>query len=178
MNIIQHLQQDKNYINQALKALQLNFESIHIDCSKGETDITSILYIPKNDFTFNEALAILTIKQKMLKEEWNNIEAYTKEDEQFWITLLQKEYNHSTYCENLTDDEFLSDHFMHRLQFEAGINSIYKNDIQISYGKFKEITPCKNAYVKIAKSSFKRLEAEYYLETDEHFVLFNWYTTA
>jgi hypothetical protein len=158
--------------------LQLNFEMIHIDCSKGETDSTSILYIPKNNFSFNEALAILTIKQKMLKEEWNNIKAYTKENVQFWITLLQKEYNHSTYYENVTDDEFLNDHFIHRLQFEEGIKSIYKNGSQISYAKFKEIIPCKDAYVKIAKSIFKRLEAEYYIETDEHFVLFNWYTTA
>jgi hypothetical protein len=166
MNIIQHLQQDKNYINQALQGLQLHFESIHIDCSKGETDSTSILYIQKNDFSFNEALAILTIKQKMLKEEWNNIEAYNKEDVKFWMTLIEKEYEDSTYYENVTHDEFLNDYFIHRLQFDAGINSIYKNDIQISYKKFKEITPCNDVFVKIAKSSFKRLEAEYYLETD------------
>lgn len=178
MNIIQHLLEDKNYINQAFNALQPHFESIHIDCSKGERDSTSILYIPKNNFSFNEALAILTIKQKMLKEEWNNIEAYTKEDVKFWTTLLAKEYELSTYYENVTDDEFLNDHFMHRLQFETGIKSIYKDGNQISYEKFNEIILCKNDYLKITKSSYKRLAVEYYLETDKHFVLFNWYTTA
>jgi hypothetical protein len=178
MNIIQHLQKNKHYLTQASKALQLNFEMIQIDCSKGETDNTLLLYIPKNDFTFNEALAILTVKKKMVNEEWNDTASYTKEDVHFWTTLLAKEYELSTYYENVTEDEFLNGHFMHRLQFEEGIKSIYKTGSQISYAKFKEITPCKNYYVKITKSSYKRLEAEYYLETDESYVLFNWNTTA
>lgn len=69
MNIIQHLQEDKNYLAQAIKALQLNFETISIDCSKGETDNTLLIFIAKDNISFNEAFNILTIKKKMLLEE-------------------------------------------------------------------------------------------------------------
>lgn len=92
--------------------------------------------------------------------------------------MLLKEYANSTYYENVTNDEFLNDHFVHRLQFSDGINSIFSDDKNISYEKFKDMTPLKNVYTKICKSSYKNLEAEYYLETDKYFVLFNWYTTA
>ena len=118
--LILRTQETKIFLNEHYT---INFEMIQIDCSKGETDSTSILYIQKNNFSFNEASVILTIKQKMLNEEWNDIGTYTKQDIQFWITVLEKEYKHSTYNENVTGKEFLNDHFMHRLQFEADMLS-------------------------------------------------------
>ncbi len=178
MNIIQHLQQNKSYLTIAHKALQIKFETIDIDYNKGETDNTLILYIDKNNYSFEEAMAILTMKQKMLQEEWEDLELYDKDDIATWANMLQKEYSRSTYFENVTDDEFSNNHFMHRLQFADGINSIYCNDIQISHAEFLLKTPCKKEYLKISKSSYTNLEAEYYLETQTHFVLFNWYTTA
>lgn len=178
MNIIQNLQSDKNYLAKAIKVLQLNFETISIDCSKGETDNTLLIFIRKDNLSFNEAFNILTIKKKMLLEEWDDIDIYDKVDIKLWAQMLLKEYANSTYYENVTSDEFLNDHFIHRLQFEDGINSILNNNIQITFEQFKEINPCEKNFIKISKSSYKNLDAEYYIETDEYFVLFNWYTTA
>jgi hypothetical protein len=178
MNIIQHLQLDKNYAVHAAKALQVTAETIDIDYTKGETDNTLILFIEKNNLSFTEAMSILTMKQKMLHEEWDDLELYNNDDIKHWASLLVKEYGKSTYYENVTDDEFLNDHFVHRLRFETGIVSIFYNDSPISYKTFQEIIPCKNNYIKIAKSGYTRLEAEYYIETELHYILFNWYATA
>jgi hypothetical protein len=178
MNIIQYLQQNKNYLAHAQKALTIDFDTIDIDCSKGETDNTLFIFIEKNNMSFDEAMSILTMKQKMLNEEWDDLELYNKDDIALWASMLAKEYGNAIYYENISEDEFLNDHFMHRLQLDAGIQSIYFNDKQINFKSFQEIIPCKKTYLKIAKSSYTRLEIEYYLETDMHFVLMNWYTTA
>jgi hypothetical protein len=178
MNIIKHLQQDKNYVLHASKALLFNFETIDIDCSHGETDRTLLLYIPKNNFSFDEAFAILTMKQKMLSEEWEELDLYDTEDVKMWAQLLAKEYASSTYFENVTIDEFLNDHFVHRLQITDGIIAVFKNDKQMPLIELQKNLPWKNNIIKIAKSTYTRLEVEYYVETDAHFVLVNWYTTA
>jgi hypothetical protein len=178
MNIIEQLQKDSNYIKFASKALQTEAFTIDIDCSKSENDNTLILYIKKDGYTFNEAMCLLTMKQKMLQEEWEDLDLYDTDDIKLWAKLLAKTYSNTTYYENVTADEFLNDHFMNRLQVAEGINAIFYNNEQISYKKFLEITPCKKSYLNICKSSYTHLEAEYYLETEQHFVLFNWFTTA
>jgi hypothetical protein len=178
MNIIQHLQQDKNYVKQASKALHINFETIDIDCSHGETDKSLILFIKKDNYTFDEAFAILTMKQKMLAEEWEDLELYDAEDVKFWGQMLVKEYGTSTYHANVTKDDFMNNHFNHLLKFEDGVNSIFYNDIQISFAEFIKNNPFNVDFVNVAKSIYTRLEVEYYIETEAYFVLFNWYTTA
>jgi hypothetical protein len=178
MNIIQHLQQDKNYISIAIKALQLDIETIDIDCSQGETDRTLILFIVKNNYSFDEAFAMLTLKQKMLNEEWEDLELYDADDVKLWSQMLVKEYGNNMYDTNVSEDEFLKDHIMYKLKFADGIQSIFYNDKQIDFETLQNIFPCKSGFVQIAKTSFERLEAEYYIETDKHYVLCNWYTTA
>jgi hypothetical protein len=178
MNIIEHLQKDSNYINFASKALQTEAFTIDIDCSKSETDNTLILYIKKDGYTFNEAMCLLTMKQKMLQEEWEDLDLYNADDIKLWAKMLAKIYSNSTYFENISDTEFLNDHFMNRLQVADNITAIFYNNEHITHKKFLEITPCKSQYLKICKSTYKHLEAEYYLETEQYFVLFNWFTTA
>jgi hypothetical protein len=178
MNVIESLQSGNNYIMQASKALEIDVETIDIDCSHGETDRCLILFFVKNNFTFNEAFAILTMKQKMLSEEWEDLDLYNEADVTLWSQILAKEYASSTYSEKVTDDEFLNDHLIHRLQLENSIQSIFYNDKQISFINFQKINPIKTNLIRIAKSMYKRLETEYYIETEIHFVLFNWYTTA
>jgi hypothetical protein len=178
MNIIEYLQKDKYYVNNASKALRINFERINIDCSHGETDRTLILFIKKDNYTFDEAFGILTMKQKMLAEEWEDLELYTAEDVEFWGQMLLKEYGNSTYHTNVTSADFMNNHFNHLLKFEDGINSIFYNDTKISFTEFIKTNPFNVPFVNAAKSIFTRLEVEYYIETEVHFVLFNWYTTA
>jgi hypothetical protein len=178
MNIIKYLQQNENYTNLCLQALHIKFTVIDIDCSHGETDRIKIIFIKKESFSFEEAIAILIMKQKMLDEEWNDVENYTKEDIQFWITLLEKEYEHSTYNEDVLLEKFKNDYFVKRLVNGTDFKSILYDGLEISYVDFQKINPLNSTILKVESSIFKGLEIEYYIETESHFVLFNWYTTA
>jgi hypothetical protein len=178
MNIINHLRRNINYENDSAEVLRIDFSAIDIDYSKGETDSVSILFIEKEEYSFEEAITLLIMKQKMLKEEWNDIENYTKEDIQFWITLLEKEYEDSVYNENVLVEEFTNDFFIKRLESEEEIQSVNFNDTEISFETFQKINPLTNNFIQISQSDFKRLAIEYYVETDLHFVLFHWCTTA
>jgi hypothetical protein len=178
MNIIKHLQKNTNYEQLGLQALHIKFNAMVIDCTKGETDITKILFIEKGQFSFEEALAILIVKQKMIDEEWNDISNYSEKDIHFWITQLEKEYAYSTYNKNIGDNDFVNDFFIKRLEREEEIKSIKFNNGKISFETFQKINPLTNNFIQISKSDFKRLAVEYYVETDLHFVLFHWYTIA
>jgi hypothetical protein len=178
MNIIKYLQQNENYTNLCLQALHIEFNVIDIDCSNGETDSIKILFIEKGTNSFEAAIAILIMKQKLLGEEWNDVENYTKEDIQFWITLLEKEYEHSTYNEDVLEEKFKNDYFVKRQVNGTDFKSILYDGLEISYVDFQKINPLNSTILKVESSIFEWLEIEYYIETESHFVLFNWYTTA
>jgi hypothetical protein len=178
MNIIKYLQKNINYEQHSLQVLVTNINVLDVDCSKGETDCIKILFVEKGTNSFEAAIAILIMKQKMLSEEWNNIANYTEKDIQFWITLLEKEYAYSTYNKNIIEKDFTNDFFIKRLEIQQEIQSLNFNDTEISFETFQKINPINNKFIQISKSDFKRLAIEYYVETDLHFVLFHWYTTA
>ncbi len=176
--IIEQLQADKNYLNYCNQALSTPFNTIDIDCSKGEMDRICIIYLPKSKYSFIEAMSMLTLKQKMLNEEWEDIELYDAKDVALWTTILAKEYKASTYKQNIDAQDFLNDDLVKRLQIEDKQYEIFANDKQINFVALDKINPCKTDFIKISKSDYSRLEVEYYIETQNNYVLFNWYTNA
>jgi hypothetical protein len=180
MNIIETLNQHHDqYIKHCFDGLKASVSIFDIDNSKGEMDLTRILFVDKMQCSKQQAVAILTMRLMMYKEEWVDYQAYTKEDIIRWVGFLERDYENSTYHPAVSYDEFINDHFVYRLQFEDEIQKVILLDSKpIDFQEFQTIFPLENDILSISSSGFKRLEQEYYLETASHFMLFNWYTTA
>jgi hypothetical protein len=180
MTIIETLNTDYDqYIKHCFDGLKASVSIFDIDNSKGETDLTRILFMDKMQFTKPKAMAILIMRLMMYSEEWTDYEIYTKEDVIRWVKFLEINYQNSIYHPAVSYDEFINDHFVYRLQFENEIQkNILLNSKPIEFQEFQTIFPTENNILSISSSGFKKLEQEYYLETGSHFMLFNWYTTA
>ncbi len=178
MNIIQQLQKDTNYLKHYKQTLSANIEVVDIDYSKGETDRVCILYLPSQTYSFTQAMSMLTLKQMMLNEEYNDIELYDADDIKLWADSLAKQYASSRYAETIPAAEFLQDDLVVRLTNKERNAVLFHNDVQITFEHFLEVNPFANELLSVSKSTYTRLEVEYYLQTKQHFVLFNWYTTA
>jgi hypothetical protein len=179
MNIIQIISENQgHYINCCVESLTKKIDFITIDCSRGETDLTTIAFIKKENYNFIDAISILTMRLKMYKEEWNDYENYSKSDTIRWSKMLQKDYQNSEFIEDVSEEKFNDNFLVERLSNKIKIKHLKLNDDFINFEEFYEINPIKEKLVSISESIFKRLEIEYYLETKNNFVLLNWFTTA
>ena len=180
MTVIQKLnKQYERYIAYCMAAMTTKINIIDIDCSKGETDRTRIFYFEKNDCSFDKAIAILTLRLKMYKEQWNDLNKYTEKNIILWTFMLEKEYEKSQYFSRVGMKLFKENFYLNRLKNEQQLKSIQLNSNSINFEQFEAINPIpKKNLTRISYSKFKRAEEEFYFETETHYVLFNWYTTA
>jgi hypothetical protein len=158
-------------INRSVDIITLNY-------SKGETDMVTLLFTNKDGITFDLAMPLLVMRFKMYSEEWNDIENYTKKDIKFWTSLIKNQYEQSSFKSDISFEHFRSNFFVNRL-FENDNNcKILHRGIEISHKEFKTINPLSRQTNNINKIIFERLEEEYFVETEKHFVMFIWFTTA
>jgi hypothetical protein len=179
MNVIQIISENQeHYINCCVKSLTKKVDFISIDCSRGEADFTTIAYLKKEKYNFIDAISILTMRLKMYKEEWKDYENYSKLDTIRWSGMLEKEYGNSEFITNVNEEKINANYLINRLFDEKEIKQLKLNDDLINFEMFDKINPIKEKKAAISESIFERLEMEYYLETENHFVLLNWFTTA
>jgi hypothetical protein len=179
MNIIEHLSKNQEqFIENCYVGLSKKVNFIQLDCSRGETDLTTIAYFEKENLNEDQAISVILLRLKMFKEEWNNFKKYTKNDIIRWSKMLEKEYKNSDYLSNITEKEFNNNYLVERLSDKRSLKFLKLNEVYIDFKKFKEINPLNEKIIQISESIFKRSEIEYYLETEKHFVVLNWFTTA
>jgi hypothetical protein len=175
MTIIETLKTDYNtYIDYCYKGLSRDVDVIFLDHSRSETTLSTILFIKKEDLSFKEAFSILTIRLLMYYEEWNNFSDFTRDDMIRISTQLEAKYFNTEFILNFTIPNDIDPRLT-----EKEILSIRFNNEVINFDYFETMNPLlteKN--IEWSISLFKSIQDEYYIETENHFVLFNWYTTA
>jgi hypothetical protein len=146
-----------------------------LDFSKGETDVTRLVFIEKKELTKYHAIAILTMRLMLFGEEWNDLKRYKKEDFERWMPLLAKQYEGCMYVPNIEIDDFKYHHFMVRLTTKKGLTRVEHNGQLIDFLTFKRTNPLFHEQImRVSKTQFNSLKEEFYIETSHHFVLFNW----
>jgi hypothetical protein len=179
MNIIESLNTDYDqYIKHCLDSLKTPVSIIELDNSKGETDLSYLLFTEKSNKTKYEAIAILTMRLLLYKEEINNFSELKKSNIEQFSKQLFTNYENSMYFPNIEIEEFANDFLIKRVEKEANNKSIKINEEALIFSEFKKIFSFKKNILKISKTNFQRLETEYYIETKTDFILFNWFTTA
>ncbi len=177
MNLITLLKKDfAHHVSCCLDGLNGNIDKVFIDHSRGETSFSYLFFIKKEELTFMEAMAILSVRLKMHQEEWNDISVYERADIERWIDFMAADYKGSTYKRNV-DFEYKKEA---RLTGENYyIKSIFLNEQQIDIKALESINPLQSEKILRSDGSvFKYIADEYYIETENHYVLFYWYTTA
>ena len=179
MNIIQVLKTEvPQYKKVCFEALKTHIDVIEMNYSGGETDLTTLLFLKKENLIPNEAWAILTLRLFMHSEEFDDFESYTTEEVLSWMELLATQYNKTTF-ELYTDTAIHSDnYFIDRLKFPEKTNVVRYNGRTISPDTFDKIDPLSDTLRIISRTKFNTLEAEFYIETEKHYLLLNWFTTA
>jgi hypothetical protein len=180
MTIIDSLSKNYDqYLNDCLGVLTTKTDILDLDYSKGETDRTRLLFVEKKDLTPHHAFTILTMRLMMYLEEWNDLADYKTEDFKRWLPLLEKQYEGSSYLQDVNIADFQSDFFVQRLTTKKGLKSVEHNAQLIDFLTFKRLNSLFHEQIKsVAKTQFQSLQEEFYVETTHHFVLFNWFTTA
>ncbi len=180
MTIIDTLKKDYDqYLNHCLDVLDSKIDIIHLDYSSGETDFVRLVFIEKNGLTKYHAVAILTMRLLMYKEEWNDLKNYKKEDIERWMGFLEKQYENCMYFPNIEISDFKSDYLVQRLTSKKGLKNVKNGTQTIDFLAFKRINPLfHEQIISVSKTLFNSLATEFYIETSHHFVLFNWFTTA
>jgi hypothetical protein len=180
MSIITTLQKNKNrYLDHCLEGLQLNMDAIRIDYSKGETDNVTLLTIAKNSLSKHQAISILTFRLMLYIEEWNDLANYKAEDINRWSKRIKLQYKNTIYNYDIDLTKDSGYYFIERLEKEHEIKSIKHNNKTIDYKIFQNINPLlREPILQSSKTQFNHLETEFYIETENQFILFNWFTTA
>ena len=179
MNIIQVLKKElPHYIDCCFSGLKMHIDVIDMDYSRSETDLTTLLYLKKGNLKLNEAWSILTLRLLMHSEEWTELDTYTIEDIKRWIVLLEEHYKKTQFVP-YSDTQIDNDnYFIERLKFPEKTNTIRFNGKTISSDTFDKIDPLTETLHIVSRTKFNNLEAEFYIETENHFLLLNWFTTA
>ena len=167
------------YLEISMDGLKKEIDVYHIDYTRGETDSSTLLLLRKEGFSWNAAFIMLTQRQLMVDEDWTDYENYTLEDLMRWSGLVRSHYMNSQYKSNVVlDSDEDNCFFMKRLMKESP-KKIFYNDSEIDYATYKQNCPLFNEqFLKVSKSKFKGLQAEFYLETTNYYMLYHWYTTA
>lgn len=177
MSIIEFLEKDKqHYIKTCFDGLKLDVNIAFIDHARGETSSSFLFYVEKNTLSFEESIAILTMRLMMYQEEWNDLESYNQEDIERWIGFMKRDYKNSEYNKEKFVFQYENEE---RLTGKAYVKNIFFNTKRIDLQVFESINPLKNEKIMQSTcSTFSFLADEYYVETEKHYVLFYWYTTA
>jgi hypothetical protein len=176
MNVIQKI---KNHYLHYFSILDAKTDILELDFSKGETESVQIIFIDKKHLSNEQAITILTMRLMMYGEEWTDFAAYSGEDVIHWIPILETTYLNSSYLQNINLSHDADYYFIERLQCRTEIKAIYYNSEKIDFDAFQKLCPLfTEKIINVSKSEFERLEAEFYIETDRKFILFNWHTTA
>jgi hypothetical protein len=180
MTIIDTLKKDYDqYLNHCLDILTAKIDILDLDYSNGETDCVRLIFVKKKDLNLNHAIAVLTMRLMLYREDWNDLKSYKKEDFERWIPLLEKQYEGSMFFPNVEISDFKKDFFVERLTQKKGLKGIKHNAQPLNFLKYKSLNPLFHERIlSVSKTKFTRLQEEFYIETSHHFVLFNWYTTA
>jgi hypothetical protein len=180
-NIITKLKQENtNYLLDFAAVLTTNVDVFFLDYTRGETDFTHLLCLKKSDdLTFNKAMSILLMRLKMYNEEWTDFANYTTDDIERWVVFLEVELDNTEHIGEVSFEAYQNDYMVERIEDSRDIKSILYNDKKISFKKYADLNPLfSDSIYHIERTQSERLETQYFIETELHFVLFNWYTTA
>jgi hypothetical protein len=177
MNAFEHLF-PKDSTKSIFKNINRWVDVITLNYSKGETEMVTVLFTNKAELTFDQAMSLLVMRYKMYSEEWNDIERYTSKDIKLWSSFIKAEYGQSTFESDISFEDFRYNFFVNRLFENNEKCSIKHKDRLISDEEFQILNPLIGQAIKINRVVFDRMEEEFFVETDKHFVMFNWYTTA
>jgi hypothetical protein len=183
MNILDIVSADReDYITICYHGLKVPVDVFTLDFTSGETDISRVLTVDKSYIPHPvEAFGVLIIRLLMVEEEWLDTGRYTKEDIDGWITWLKPRYYNSVYMNNvhLINSEMLYFHLQRYLSSDSGLAGIQLNGQDISTLEYEELCPlATEKIVSTSRSKFNGITEEFYIETRDHYTLFNWYTTA
>jgi hypothetical protein len=181
MNIITKLKQENtNYLLDFAAVLTTNVDIFFLDYTRGETDFTHLLCLEKSDdLTFNKAMSILLMRLKMYNEEWTDFANYTTDDIERWISFLETEFTNTEHISEVSSETYQNDFMVKRMEDHRDLKSILYNGKKISFGKYTDLNPLLlDKIYHIERTQSERLETQYFIETELHFALFNWYTTA
>lgn len=178
-SLIELLRETPSFLEISVNGLKKAMSNYLVDYTQGETDRSAIFVLPKEDLSWNEAFIILLQRQLMVEEMWLDLEEYNEEDLARWTDLLLSNYMNSPYETGiLLDSDEDNAFFMKRLDSDIP-RQIRYNDNPMSHEDFRQTCPLfTEQLLRVSKSKFNRLEVEYYIETENHYLLYNWYTTA
>ncbi|MGV3611288.1 MAG: hypothetical protein ACO1N0_10090 [Fluviicola sp.] len=173
------LRENPAYLEISTDGLKKEINVYHIDYTRGETDSCRLLLLRKENLSRDAAFIILIQRLLMIEEEWTDYENYNPEDLMRWSGLVASDYRNSHYEDNVvldTDED--NSLFMKRLMKESPQNIFYNNS-EIAYESYRRNCPLFNEqFLKVSKSKFNWLQVEFYIETPNYYMLYNWYTTA
>ena len=177
MNLITFLKKDfAHYVSCCLDGLKRNVDKVFIDHTRGETSCSFLFFIKKEELTFMDAIAILSVRLKMHQEEWNDISVYERADIERWIGFMAADYKGSTYKRNVNFEYKKETRLTGENYY---IKAIFWNGQQIDIKALESINPLQSEKILRSDASvFKSIADEYYIETENHYILFYWYTTA
>jgi hypothetical protein len=181
MNIITKLKQENtNYLLDFAAVLTTNVAIFFLDYTRGETDFTHVLWLKKSDdLAFNKAVSILLIRFKMYMEEWADFANYTTDDIERWIGFLETEFTDTEHISEVSAEDYQNDFMVKRMEDRRDLKSILYNNKKISFKKYTDLNPLfSDKIFHIERTQSERLATQYFIETELHFALFNWYTTA
>ncbi|HLP11243.1 MAG TPA: hypothetical protein VK177_04865 [Flavobacteriales bacterium] len=180
MNIFEGLTNEiTTYLDISVKGLKKHVDVYCLDFTNGETDLAHLLCVKKEGVTEKEALILLIQRLLMVNEEWEDLDEYTRADLIRWTPQLVMKYKNSVFADGLSINNETYKAFVTKRLVKHDLKSILLNSEEISFENFININPMLNEPVlKLSKSEFKQLEYEFYMETEKHFLLYNWYTTA
>lgn len=180
-NILEIATQDLDtYLDVSYKGLSKKVDFFNLDFTRGETEVAKLLFIEKDGLTFAEAQIILIQRLLMVQEEWMSPEEYTKENVAGWTEhFLKAKYNNAPYVNGISIDDDSDRYLITDNLFADRKATITFNERHLDFEEFNKENPLLNDnIIEVSKSHFKGLLIEFYFETDKHFLLYNWYTTA
>jgi hypothetical protein len=181
MNIITKLKQENtDYLLDFAAALTSKVDVFFLDFTRGETDFTHLLCLEKSDdLTFDKAVSILLMRLKMYNEEWTDFADYTTDDIERWVGFLETEFTNTEHVSEVSFEAYQNDYMVKRMEDSRDLKSILYNGKKISFRKYIGLNRLLlDKIYHIERTQSERLETQYFIETELHFALFNWYTTA
>lgn len=173
----------KAYLEACWQGLRQKMEVYYIDFTRGETNSSTFICLPKGNLKPKAAYAMLIHRALMVYEEMFDFENYSKLDVALLNEQIQANYKNTQYISNLDlnlerDGAFVFPELGYGWQPEK----IYLHDYYpIDFETFDKLNPLRHAKIIAAsrtKFNEKELETEYYMETETHFLLLHWHTTA
>lgn len=163
----------------SLTGLKKEIGMYHIDFSRGETDSSRLFVLPRGDLSRNDAFIVLIQRLFLVMEDLTDYEQYDSEDLARWTEVILNHYASTEYLEEIHPDSDEDNAFFLERLNSNNEQIITYNNRSITHQVFKHTCPLfTESLLSVSKSKFKRLESEFYIETENYYLLYNWYTTA